>query len=261
MASMKRGESKNIEMNANVNAKNKKHRSAGDSMNSASENRHGQSSKRKNRDSGKRNMKLNARQKKSPDMKPNVQGMQSHDLPPLRHHLDAGAAPAAGARVVAGVGSERTTGHMKALTLWQPWASLIAWGEKQYETRSWPTTYRGHLAIHASKNDDGWEVCQFNSFYQQALERAGIPHFDNLPLGMILCIVDLVDVQQVREVDRGVIFGKMLDQKEENFGDYSHGRYAWKLENVRVLFEPIPCRGYQGLWDWNPELATLEWVK
>lgn len=39
---------------------------------------------------------------------------------------------------------------MKALTLWQPWASLIALGEKRYETRSWATSYRGLLAIHAS---------------------------------------------------------------------------------------------------------------
>ena len=46
---------------------------------------------------------------------------------------------------------------IKALTLWQPWASLIAWGEKQYETRSWSTEYRGLLAIHASKRETEWE--------------------------------------------------------------------------------------------------------
>ena len=39
---------------------------------------------------------------------------------------------------------------MKALTVWQPWASLIALGVKTIETRSWHTSYRGPLAIHAA---------------------------------------------------------------------------------------------------------------
>jgi hypothetical protein len=42
---------------------------------------------------------------------------------------------------------------MKAITIWQPWASLIAIGAKQYETRSWETKYRGPIAIHAAKKD------------------------------------------------------------------------------------------------------------
>src|SRR5258708_5270609 len=52
---------------------------------------------------------------------------------------------------------------VKALTLWQPWASLIAVGAKTIETRSWSTSYRGPLAIHAAKRkpdtellEDGW---------------------------------------------------------------------------------------------------------
>ena len=42
---------------------------------------------------------------------------------------------------------------MKAITIWQPWASLIACGAKKYETRSWPTKYRGPIAIHAAAKD------------------------------------------------------------------------------------------------------------
>lgn len=42
---------------------------------------------------------------------------------------------------------------MKAITIRQPWAGLIAVGEKVYETRSWPTKYRGPIAIHAGKSD------------------------------------------------------------------------------------------------------------
>jgi hypothetical protein len=50
---------------------------------------------------------------------------------------------------------------MKALSLIQPWASLIVLGEKRIETRSWPTRHRGHLAIHANKNlpDDRRRLC------------------------------------------------------------------------------------------------------
>lgn len=40
---------------------------------------------------------------------------------------------------------------MKAISLWQPWASLVAVGAKKIETRSWATKYRGSLAIHATK--------------------------------------------------------------------------------------------------------------
>lgn len=150
---------------------------------------------------------------------------------------------------------------MKAVTLWQPWSSLVAWGEKQYETRSWKTDYRGPLAIHAGKSDDTIQLIEVNSFYRAAFDRAGVSQDLKLPAGCVLCVVDLVDVQQVREVDRGVLFGKMLDEKEENFGDYSHGRFAWKLENLRVLAKPIPACGYQGLWNWPVELESLEFKK
>ena len=40
---------------------------------------------------------------------------------------------------------------MKAISIHQPWASLIAFGEKRFETRSWKTDYRGPLLIHASR--------------------------------------------------------------------------------------------------------------
>lgn len=50
---------------------------------------------------------------------------------------------------------------MKAITLWQPWASLLACGAKGYETRSWATSYRGQIAIHAAKKDIYSIIFQF----------------------------------------------------------------------------------------------------
>lgn len=46
-------------------------------------------------------------------------------------------------------------GEYKTITLWQPYATLVATGIKQYETRSWPTNYRGPLLIHAAKRPMG----------------------------------------------------------------------------------------------------------
>jgi hypothetical protein len=47
---------------------------------------------------------------------------------------------------------------MKGLTLTQPWATLVAIGAKRIETRSWPTRYRGLLAIHAGAGLGLWDV-------------------------------------------------------------------------------------------------------
>lgn len=131
---------------------------------------------------------------------------------------------------------------MKALTLWQPWASLIAWGEKQYETRSWPTPYRGLLAIHAGLNDDTQELLRLNSFYREAFFR-GRRLSTPVPKGAVLCLVNLVDCVPTA--------GLSITQKEQNFGDYSSGRFAWKLELVEVFPAPIPAKGKQGLWEWE----------
>jgi activating signal cointegrator 1 len=69
---------------------------------------------------------------------------------------------------------------MKAITIIQPWATLIALGEKKFETRSWATKHRGPLAIHAGKKIDK-EVCQHEEI-RAALARHGYT-VDNLPAG------------------------------------------------------------------------------
>lgn len=94
--------------------------------------------------------------------------------------------------------------HMKIITLWQPWASLIALNLKQYETRSWSTKYRGKIAIHAAKRPfiakDDFTVLdrEADTAWLQALELAwnverteNFPFSHNLPLGCIVAIADL----------------------------------------------------------------------
>jgi hypothetical protein len=46
----------------------------------------------------------------------------------------------------------------------------------------------------------------------------------------------------------------MLSPSEKAFGDYTPGRYAWLLADVRRLPEPIPARGALGLWEWEGKL-------
>ena len=48
---------------------------------------------------------------------------------------------------------------MKAVSLWQPWASLIVHGIKGVETRGYPTNVRGRVAIHATKKGGFDEMC------------------------------------------------------------------------------------------------------
>lgn len=153
---------------------------------------------------------------------------------------------------------------MKAITLWQPHASLVAIGAKRVETRSWSTSYRGPVAIHASKRMPDWarELC-FDEPFFSALERAGdwVPDADlptttklNLPFGAIVAAAELWDCRHISG-----IAGKdwlPLDAQELAFGDYSPGRWMWFLCRVRPLPEPIPCRGAQGLWTLPAEVEA-----
>jgi hypothetical protein len=141
---------------------------------------------------------------------------------------------------------------MKTLTLTQPWATLVAIGAKKIETRSWSTNYRGPLAIHAAKGFSTWakEEC-WDVDFCVPLNNAGYKIFDmdtgatDLPLGAVIATCELVDVIRIyADTD---IPGK----PELMFGDYTVGRYMWKLENVVCLPEPIPAKGSLGLWEWS----------
>lgn len=125
--------------------------------------------------------------------------------------------------------------ELTAITLHQPWASLIATGKKQYETRSWGTDYRGPIAIHAGKKLHDDIVLQ----HLLSVKRSDIP------LGAIVAIANITDCILMTEEFIG-----QQSQKELRCGDWEVGRYAWKLENVRAI-EPISATGKQGLWKWN----------
>lgn len=155
---------------------------------------------------------------------------------------------------------------MRAITIRQPWASLIALGQKFVETRSRRIGFRGPLAIHASGTLEPWQVALMaEEPFRTVLEAAGLIRVDPgdrsvnvtaLPLGAIVAHAELIACAPVEEV-RIRLLPKIALQKhpphEIAFGDYSAGRFGWLLDQVRPLRHPIPARGALGLW--RPDVA------
>lgn len=154
----------------------------------------------------------------------------------------------------------------KVLTLTQPWATLIALGEKKIETRSWSTSYRGPLLIHAAKGFGvlgdamGLAMLCVKSPFSDVLIKHGVT-LPGLPRGAIVAVCELVGCRstpiegtlRIPDARRG--YGALSlppPEPERSFGDYSPGRYAWILANIRALRAPIPARGALGLWEWTP---------
>ncbi len=163
---------------------------------------------------------------------------------------------------------------MKALTLYQPWATLVAIGAKRIETRSWGTNYRGPLAIHAGKNrrfvdcKSPYYVCSDEPFYSILTDHARkiVEQYQSpldqanriMPLGAIMAVCELVDCHYILKpgqmfLDQNIEPFSIPDEPERSFGDYTPGRFAWILKNIKSLPDPISIRGMQGLWDWYPQ--------
>jgi len=113
---------------------------------------------------------------------------------------------------------------MKAISLHQPWASMIADGRKTIETRSWPTNYRGELLICSTKK----------------------PIIYGLPTGMALCIVRVVACRRMMEWDEGKARCPVYD-----------GAYSWFLEDL-LKIKPFPVKGSQGFFEVDMDFSTKE---
>jgi hypothetical protein len=141
---------------------------------------------------------------------------------------------------------------MKAITLHQPYATLIAIGAKRTETRSWPTRYRGPLAIHAARvlGPRARALCGDEPF-RSALAQAGYASPDALPLGAVVATCRLVDCRPTGfHAAYPSAHLPPADSAERAFGDYAPGRYLWLLEDIVAIHPPRPARGKQGFWEW-----------
>lgn len=157
---------------------------------------------------------------------------------------------------------------MKAITLWQPWASLIACGAKKYETRGWATNYHGPIAIHAALKDARTMFDELPLDVQTAMSPFLVEHYSlwsKVPHGAVIATTELVECWEIRDATSsyGTGYGYKCigigdnariispNNNELLFGDWTSGRYAWELANVQMLPEPIPAKGRQGLWNWE----------
>jgi activating signal cointegrator 1 len=141
------------------------------------------------------------------------------------------------------------------ITLWQPWASLIALGIKKFETRSWETSYRGKIFIHAAARKVDKDAVGKISQY------AEIPENSEFPLGCIVAIADLKSVRRMTlghwTIGRSICISDQTPQELAS-GLWFPGRFAWQLENVQQIKPPIFVKGKQKLW--NSDCVNAEYV-
>lgn len=137
----------------------------------------------------------------------------------------------------------------------------MALGLKLNETRSWPTSYRGLVAIHAAKawNSDLRSICRSDPF-EKALTfevrnrqpvycNAG--HWRTLPFGAVVCIVDLYDCVKITA-------NNAPSGTEKAFGDYTPGRFMWKTRRAHQLSEPLSWSGRQSFFEIPDRFFTRE---
>jgi hypothetical protein len=145
--------------------------------------------------------------------------------------------------------------NYKALSLLQPWASLVVEGHKIVETRSWTRSYRGLLLIHASKPK--FRADTYGADFCRHLSDCGMWNYE-FPYGAIIGAVNLEETAPTEQFfiggeDQGNAFYEVTAQ-EKAFGDYSPGRYGWLLSDPIKFDTPIPAKGNLGLW--YPDEAT-----
>lgn len=145
----------------------------------------------------------------------------------------------------------------RAITLHQPYADLVVYGIKPYETRSWPPgkMLGQTIAIHSAHE------CPTGS---------PVPtHFLPRPMTKTVCgailgfatiaaAVWVTDMGKART--KGTAYCYLPDGgfsliKTDPFGNYNSGRSIWALTNVHRLPEPIPCKGRQRFWKLTDDLA------
>lgn len=149
---------------------------------------------------------------------------------------------------------------MKALTLHQPWASLIAIGVKTIETRSWATKYRGPLAVHAggvaatlSDGGQGWDHFTLDE-YRASRGYAGAEEFASpLPLGAVIATCRMADCVPTERLATCIDVGgrgwgiqeignvPLVDPDQYPYSDFTPGRFAWLLDDAKPSTERCPA--------------------
>lgn len=151
-------------------------------------------------------------------------------------------------------------GAYPAISLWQPYASLIAVGAKPFETRSWCAPRRligQRVAIHAAARRP--TRAEMEGLYDDVVDALGFCHWHlRIPYGAVVCTALLAGSYQTRP-GAGMLRFALSDGREfedDGFGDYDPGRWCWELTDVQPLDPPVPAKGAQGWWTWHGENAA-----
>lgn len=129
---------------------------------------------------------------------------------------------------------------MKAITIKQPWATLIAKGYKEYEFRTWKTKYRGDILIHAGKKMD-----------KNAMERFKYLNLE-YPTGKIIAQATITDCIHIDEEIAQKLYQKDPVIYKELINQDHWDEYGFQLQNVKEV-NPIEVNGKLSLWDYNDE--------
>ncbi len=135
-----------------------------------------------------------------------------------------------------------------AITICQPYAELIVRGEKRVENRTWATSYRGQLLIHAGKSRD-W------------LGPGDLERYPDMPFGALVGGARLVACVHLEEIEA---FARAAPARWAWLLEHKHalGPFCWVFERVHRLAVPVACRGGQGIWRAPGELVDgAEWIE
>ena len=154
---------------------------------------------------------------------------------------------------------------MKALTIWQPWASLIIAGAKPYEFRGWPaprSLVGQRIAIHAGARAIKADEVRQLLLGMTASQCAGRPRQHS---GLIAAIaITILDRMPVRLPLSSVLGTAILGEPTKNpvvegyhlvadSDRLDHLNWGWPLTEIERFEPPIPARGAQGLWNWSAQ--------
>jgi hypothetical protein len=147
---------------------------------------------------------------------------------------------------------------MKAITVKQPWASLIVEGLKDIENRTWRTNFRGRVLIHAGMaKTSGMIIYYLNSAQHKEFRgKFGWSGLDFLePLGEIIGSVEIVDCV----INHTSIWAEKTNNETywkngKNYIKKIKPTYNWVLANPIKFDNPIPCKGALSFWNYNGEL-------
>lgn len=114
---------------------------------------------------------------------------------------------------------------MKALSIRQPWAELIARGAKVIENRTWQTRYRGVVAIHASQS-------------RTDVDHDDLSEYPEMTFGAIVATARIIDCVPVERLPAHLVGN-----------EHAHGPFCWLLGDVQRLMEPLPMSGSLGVFE------------